>query len=130
MPRRVQDIHDLKKQYVPKLAEKGWSKIYLKNAFYNLDDHLLTGWPVGQTLLEWYFTKGLLNMEESYIINNAAKGDQLHIIRWLRANDCPWNDLTCASAAEGGRLELLVVLGIQVHVHMQLEEVIWKSCNG
>jgi hypothetical protein len=37
----------------------------------------------------------------------AAEGGHLEIIQWARANGCPWEEWTCACAAEGGHLEIL-----------------------
>ena len=36
----------------------------------------------------------------------AACG-QLDVLKWLRANNCPWDQLTCAAAAEHGHLHVL-----------------------
>ena len=36
----------------------------------------------------------------------AARG-HLHILRWARENDCPWNAWTTSRAAEGGHLDTL-----------------------
>ena len=33
----------------------------------------------------------------------AAEGGHLKVLKWLRAEGCPWNDLACAAAAEGSR---------------------------
>ena len=38
----------------------------------------------------------------------AAKHGQLEILKWARANGCPWgNEKTCAFAAKGGHLAVL-----------------------
>jgi len=37
----------------------------------------------------------------------AAKGGHLEVLRWAREHDCPWDDGTCEFAAEGGHLEVL-----------------------
>lgn len=37
----------------------------------------------------------------------AAKGAQVHILRWAQLNGLSWNKWTCASAAEGGNLDVL-----------------------
>ena len=46
-----------------------------------------------------------------YIFNSvcmwAAGKGQLEILKWLRENDFPWNEETCARAALFGHLELL-----------------------
>ena len=38
---------------------------------------------------------------------SAAKGGYLDILRWARGHDCPWDVLSCAYAALGGHLEVL-----------------------
>ena len=42
-----------------------------------------------------------------YFCNLAATDGYLDLIKWARANRCPWNKFTCANAAEGGHLEVL-----------------------
>lgn len=37
----------------------------------------------------------------------AARGGHLDILQWCRTNDCPWNEMTCAWAAAEGHLGLL-----------------------
>ena len=37
----------------------------------------------------------------------AAKGGHLELLQWLRVNGCPWGVGTCAGAALGGHLEVL-----------------------
>jgi len=37
----------------------------------------------------------------------AAEGGHLHIIQWARANGCPWDRWTCAWAADNGHFEVL-----------------------
>ena len=37
----------------------------------------------------------------------AANGGHLEVLQWARANGCPWNEYTCLHAAEGGHLEVL-----------------------
>jgi hypothetical protein len=36
-----------------------------------------------------------------------GEGGHLEILKWARENGCPWNELTCASAARGGHLTVL-----------------------
>lgn len=43
------------KTVLDSLAEKGWTKAYLKTALHNLDDHLLAGWP--EELFQEYYMK-------------------------------------------------------------------------
>ena len=37
----------------------------------------------------------------------AAEGGHLEVLQWARANGCPWNKDPCAYAAAGGHLEVL-----------------------
>lgn len=37
----------------------------------------------------------------------AAEGGHLKVLQWLRENNCPWDTFTCAYAAVGGHLEVL-----------------------
>ena len=40
-------------------------------------------------------------------VDSAAEGGHLVVLKWLRANGCPWNEYTCTSAAKGGHLDVL-----------------------
>eukprot|EP00982_Pelagococcus_subviridis_P003304 24918-Pelagococcus_subviridis.AAC.1 len=37
----------------------------------------------------------------------AAEGGHLEVLQWARANGCPWDEDTCRAAAEFGHLEVL-----------------------
>ena len=37
----------------------------------------------------------------------AALGGQMEVLVWLRENNCPWNEWTCYAAARGGHLDVL-----------------------
>jgi len=37
------------------------------------------------------------------------RGGHLEVLKWLSVNGCPWDEWTCAFAAEGGHLEVLTV---------------------
>ena len=37
----------------------------------------------------------------------AAEGGHLEVLKWLRAEGCPWDAWVCARAACGGHLEVL-----------------------
>ena len=37
----------------------------------------------------------------------AAEGGHLEVLQWARQNGCPWDEYTCAEAAGGGHLEVL-----------------------
>ena len=38
---------------------------------------------------------------------SAARGGHLEVLQWARANGCPWNEDTCKLAAIGGHFEVL-----------------------
>ena len=46
-------------------------------------------------------------LDEAVGCEAAALGGHLEILRWARANDCPWNERTSWSAAGGGHLKVL-----------------------
>eukprot|EP00982_Pelagococcus_subviridis_P003634 27335-Pelagococcus_subviridis.AAC.2 len=37
----------------------------------------------------------------------AANGGHLEVLQWARAYDCPWDETICADAAQSGHLEVL-----------------------
>ena len=37
----------------------------------------------------------------------AAKGGHFDLVKWLHANDCPWDEWTCGPVAAHGDLEML-----------------------
>ena len=37
----------------------------------------------------------------------AAEGGHLEVLKWLRAEGCPWDEWACAWALRGGHLEVL-----------------------
>jgi hypothetical protein len=39
--------------------------------------------------------------------SRAAFGGHLHVLKWAREHDCPWNTDTCYYAVEGGHLHVL-----------------------
>ena len=39
--------------------------------------------------------------------SRAAAGGHLEVIKWARANGCSWDQVTCSNAAEGGHLKVL-----------------------
>ncbi|KAJ8609837.1 hypothetical protein CTAYLR_008124 [Chrysophaeum taylorii] len=41
------------------------------------------------------------------VCHTAARAGQLEVLKWARANDCPWDWRTCANAACRGHLEVL-----------------------
>jgi hypothetical protein len=66
----------------------------------------------------------------------AAEHGHMHLLQWARANDCPWNAMTCEIAARGGHLELLqwaramAATGIAGPVQMQRKVATWSFCSG
>jgi hypothetical protein len=47
-------------------------------------------------------------VNKKQIINNAAKGGYLEVLKWAKEQGCDWDSYTCAYAAAGGHLETLV----------------------
>ena len=46
-------------------------------------------------------------MRDGKLTQAAARGGQLHVLQWLRAQGCPWSTDTFSSAARRGHLEIL-----------------------
>jgi hypothetical protein len=56
-----------------------------------------------------------------YTCAYAAKGGHLEVLKYLKEQDCPWNDeWTCSYAAKGGHLEVLKWLKEQKYIFTQL----------
>ena len=56
-------------------------------------------------LLEWAREHGCPWNE--YTCAYAAEGGQLAVLQWAREHGCPWDEATCAMAAKGGHLAVL-----------------------
>ena len=57
--------------------------------------------------LQKCFTGKIHEIEATVLHQEAAAKGQLEVLKWLRANGCPWDEKTCASAAQAGHLEVL-----------------------
>jgi hypothetical protein len=55
--------------------------------------------------LAWALNNGCPLVEQ--ICASAALGGRLDVLQWARANACPWDEWTCEAAAKGGHLEVL-----------------------
>lgn len=53
------------------------------------------------------FPSPRLSFPPSFLYLQAARVGNLDVLRWARANGCPWNVLTCAYAAAAGHLDIL-----------------------
>eukprot|EP00588_Corethron_pennatum_P036106 CAMPEP_0194349842 /NCGR_PEP_ID=MMETSP0171-20130528/107317_1 /TAXON_ID=218684 /ORGANISM="Corethron pennatum, Strain L29A3" /LENGTH=240 /DNA_ID=CAMNT_0039117341 /DNA_START=90 /DNA_END=809 /DNA_ORIENTATION=+ len=53
---------------------------------------------------DWVERGGVFDVDTC---RSAAAGGQLHVLKWLRECDCPWDSLTCMGAAMNGHLEVL-----------------------
>jgi hypothetical protein len=42
------------------------------------------------------------------VLNHAAASGHLGVLQWAREQGCPWDELTCATAAFGGHLDVLM----------------------
>jgi hypothetical protein len=54
----------------------------------------------------WLHEQGIEILETGNC-SHAASAGHLHVLQWLRANECPWDTQTCEHAAEGGHLHIL-----------------------
>ena len=57
------------------------------------------------TVLQWAKANGC--PWDRWTCASAARNGHLAVLQWARANDCPWDELTCVFAAENGHLEAL-----------------------
>ena len=44
---------------------------------------------------------------QGYLCEKAAARGDVEVLKWLRAEGCPWGETVCANAADGGHLEVL-----------------------
>ena len=44
---------------------------------------------------------------DAWTCTYAAEHGHLEVLQWARTNGCPWDEWTCSRAAEGGHLEML-----------------------
>ena len=79
--------------------------------------------------MEWVFyfcaEKGLLQgvqflhsldpvtYKNGFACGSAARGGQIEVLQWLRAEGYPWDEWVCMRAAEGGQLDTLKWLHAQ-----------------
>ena len=56
-------------------------------------------------MLKNLLQRGHLN--KAVVCERGGGGGHLGVLQWARANGCPWDEETCANAAEGGHLETL-----------------------
>ena len=60
----------------------------------------------------WRSLEGLLKQgkhgleSQKTLCSGAAEGGHLEVLRWARANGCPWSHMTCKAAARSGHLEV------------------------
>ena len=54
----------------------------------------------------WRYAAASPRKENDYSAQVAGKG-WLDVLRWARANGCPWDRWACMRAARGGHLEVL-----------------------
>jgi len=54
----------------------------------------------------WACSNGL-PLDDKRTCAAFARGGDLEMLQWARANGCPWDEGTCAAAARGGHLEVL-----------------------
>jgi hypothetical protein len=81
-------------------------------------------------LLQWAQQNGCRSDEHT--CSQAALNGHLSVLQWAHLSGCPWDEKTCSLAARSGHLEILpmAVHGIERHVAMHIEKVMWQCCNG
>ena len=80
---------------------------HLYNAGYQINQTTCEAAALGGHLdiLKWARANGCPWSEET--CEEAAWGGHLETLQWARANGCPWDESTCFGAALGGHLEIL-----------------------
>jgi hypothetical protein len=89
----------------------------------------------------WACSNGL-PLDDKRTCTAAARGGHLEMLKYARANGCPWDEGTCAAAARGGHLEVLQwarangcpwdyrVVMIQADDESHREVLEWAEENG
>ena len=62
-------------------------------------------WDGHLEVMKWLRANGCPWNEETCM--GATEGGQQKVLQWARANGCPWDGNTCSAAALGGHLEVL-----------------------
>lgn len=57
-------------------------------------------------MVQWLYARNILSLSTS-LMAGAAYGGHLDLMKWLRANGCPWDFYICACAAQEGHLNVL-----------------------
>ena len=90
-------------------------------------------WRVAPTnkleLLKWAREEKKCEWEE-YTINVAAKQDNMEMLKYCVANECPIDVWACAFAAENGHLECLKYLHEEVKAPWDSGTADWAAENG
>ena len=68
--------------------------------------HSDVGYFANVNIFQWYIKENKLKLDEILVAWCAELG-KLELVRWLRDNDCPWDETTCSFAAVNGHLEVL-----------------------
>ena len=81
-------------------------------AAHGCDAHKLSSYQAAKVGC-WRSLEGLLKQgkhgleSQKKLCSGAAEGGHLEVLRWARANGCPWSHMTCKAAARSGHLEVL-----------------------
>jgi hypothetical protein len=77
----------------------------------------IKGWVEPRDLCKWSAHNGHLDVLKWARANGcpwnwrtcaaAARNGHLEVLQWARANGCPWGEWTCYGAADNGHLEVL-----------------------
>jgi hypothetical protein len=64
------------------------------------------------SILVWAAANGMhipsVGWTSTWLCTHAARHGHLKLLKWLRANDCAWNKVTCYQAIKYGHIEILI----------------------
>ena len=115
LPLEVISTHILRSDFLPELGDLGRLRAVSRRMRDAVDATgreimVVPDWHAARlgylSLLKDRHTRGVLGSKE-FLCGVAARGGHLEVLKWARANGCPWDGRTCAFAAEGGHLEVL-----------------------
>jgi hypothetical protein len=96
------DFTTLKKRYSPLISDSGM----IVQEYDVMIDAIRNGHI---NFLEWYVKDRNYDYNIHHM-NDAAEYGHINIIKHLRENDCPWDDITCSNAVDNGHFGLVIWL--------------------
>lgn len=58
-------------------------------------------------LIKFIWKFKIIHNHKNDLCKKIASLGNLDVLKWARANGCPWDERTCSNAASGGHLEVL-----------------------